>query len=110
MKLTLKPNNQQEADLRNENNELKIDILENKDKALKIKPMQKDSTKDKDSVVELGYKDSSTMETKISCEKCGMYFSSKEEVKQHKSDMHKVKLIFKSCYHNGLTTEITFTG
>ena len=96
LKLTLKHNIQQEADQKNENYELKkqINILENKNKALKIKPMQKDSTKDKDSVVELGYKDSSTMKTKISCEKCGMYFSSKEEVKKHKSDMHKVKLIF----------------
>ena len=96
LKLTLKYNIQQEADQKNENYELKkqINILENKNKALKIKPMHKDPTKDEDSVVECGDKDSSTMKTKISCEKCGLHFSSKEALKKHKSGMHKVKLIF----------------
>ena len=98
LKLTLKPNKQQEEDLRNENNELKkqIDILENKNKALEIKPIpiNKAPTKDEGSEFEHGDEDNSKLRTKVSCKKCGLHFSSKEALKKHDSDMHKVKLTF----------------
>ena len=96
LKLTLQPNNQKEEELKNKNNEFKkqIPISENRNKALKIKTYHKDPTKDEDSVYEHGDKDNSKMKTKVSCKKCGLQFSSKEALKKHESDMHKLKLIF----------------
>ena len=105
LKLTLKPNKQQEEDLRKENQELKtqIDILENINKALEIKPIHKAPTNDEGSEFEHGDEDNSKMKTKVSCKKCGLHFSSKEAWKKLDSDMHKVKFIW---YH----TAITFMG
>ena len=61
LKLTLQPNNQQEEELKNKNNEFKkqIDIIENRNKALKIN----DPIKDEDSVFEHGDNDNSKMAT-----------------------------------------------
>ena len=87
---SLKPSNQNlEKDMMKENSDLKqqINILEQENKALKIKLDKISDNKHHD-------KEKINMGTKHSCERCCLNFLSKEKLDKHKSDMHKAKLTF----------------
>ena len=85
-----KPSDQNlEKDTIKENNDLKqqIDILENENKALKMKLSEKTGITHQD-------EDKISMTVKHSCVRCCLDFSSKERLDKHKSEMHKAKLTF----------------
>ena len=90
LKQSLKPIDKNlEKDMVKENNDLKrqIDILEQENKALKIKLDKNSDNKHHD-------REKINMATKHSCERCCLNFLSKEKLDKHKSEMHKAKSTF----------------
>ena len=62
--------------------------------ALKIKLAQRDQVEDENLKIQPEEKDGTKIQKINSCEKCCLNFPSKDKLKKHKSEMHKVILTF----------------
>ena len=78
----------------NENLKKRIDILEEENKALKLKLKVKNQINNENFESQTVDKENIQIRLKQSCEKCSLYFSSKEKLNKHKDEMHRVKLTF----------------
>ena len=87
---------QSEKDMIRENNimKMKVETLERENKALNIKFELQDKTNDSENKLQLSNMSKRKEMEKFSCEKCCIKFSCIEELRKHKSKMHKVTLTF----------------
>ena len=85
-----------EKDMIRENNimKMKVETLERENKALNIKFELQDKTNDSENKLQLSNMSNRKEMEKFSCEKCGIKFSCIEELRKHKSKLHKVTLSF----------------
>ena len=79
-----------------ENNimKMKVETLERENKALNIKFELQDKTNDSENKLQLSNMSNRKEMEKFSREKCCIKFSCIEELRKHKSKMHKVTLTF----------------
>ena len=87
---------QSEKNMIRENNimKMKVETLERENKALNIKFELQDKTNDSENKLQLSNMSNRKEMEKFSCEKCCIKFSCIEELRKHKSKMHKVTLTF----------------
>ena len=75
----------------NEDLKKRIEILEEENKALKIRLKEENQI---DSESQTANTENIKIRKKLSCEKCGLHFSGKDKLNKHKDEMHRVKLTF----------------
>ena len=75
----------------NEDLKKRIEILEEENKALKIRLKEENQI---DSESQTANTENIKIRKKLSCEKCGLHFSGKDKLNKHKDEMHRAKLTF----------------
>ena len=73
---------------------MKVETIERENKALNIKLELQDKTNEFENIQQLSNMSNNKEIEKFSCEKCCIMFSCIEELRKHKSKMHKVTLTF----------------
>ena len=71
-----------------------LEMIKKENIALKMKLAQRDQVEDENLMIQPEEKDGTKIQKINLCEKCCLNFPSKDKLKKHKSEMHKVILTF----------------